>query len=111
MEYKDTEGTVLSKLKPIVTMLTDTLVRDFCPAYKSVDGGLWERTDDEYRRTIVDEAQLKADVEAWLLGLEQQMENESDRQYAKIVTHMIRQNKGWVALLTNRVKRRLDSSA
>lgn len=110
MEDKDTEGTVLSKLKPVVTMLTDTLVRDFCPAYRPADGGFWIRTDEEGNKVPVDDDQLRADVEAWLLGLEEQMGTESDRAYAKIVTHMIRKNSGWVDLLANRVKRRLEAS-
>lgn len=91
MEEKDTEGTVLSKNKPVVTMLTEALARDFAPGY-----------------LFTDDAKLAKDVEAWLLGLGDQMENESDRAYAKIVTHMIRQNKGWVVLLTNRVKKLLS---
>ena len=111
MEDKDTEGTVLSRLKPIVTMLTDTLVKDFCPAYKPAGKpygpGTWIRTAEDGTEHLVTDDQLKADVEAWLLDLEHRMENESDKAYAKIVTRMIRQNKGWVILLTNRVKRRL----
>jgi hypothetical protein len=117
MEDKDTEGTILSKLKPVVTMLTDTLVRDFCPAYKlyplsigDEHSPLFERTDEAGEIQVVTEEQLRKDVEAWLLDLESQMENESDRAYAKIVTHMIRKNRGWVDLLTNRVKRRLENS-
>lgn len=90
MEDKDTDGTVLSKMKPVVTMLTDTLVRDFMPGY-----------------LFVNDEQLAKDVEEWLLGLEGRMDNESDRKYAQVVTHMIRKNKGWVTLLAGRVKRRL----
>lgn len=90
MEDKDTDGTALSKMKPVVTMLTDTLVRDFVPGY-----------------LFVSDEQLARDVEEWLLGLEDRMDNESDRKYAQVVTHMIRKNKGWVTLLTGRVKRRL----
>lgn len=90
MEDKDTDGTVLSKMKPVVTMLTDTLVRDFMPGY-----------------LFVNDEQLAKDVEEWLLGLEGRMNNESDRKYAQVVTHMIRKNKGWVTLLAGRVKRRL----
>lgn len=90
MEDKDTDGTALSKMKPVVTMLTDTLARDFMPGY-----------------LFVNDEQLAKDVEEWLLGLESRMDNESDRKYAQVVTHMIRKNKGWVVLLAGRVKRRL----
>lgn len=102
------DGTITSKLKPIVTMLTEALVRDFELAYRRVDDGLWERTDETGEKLIVDEVQLWMDVEAWLLGLEEQMDNESDRQFAKMTAHMIRKNKGWITLLTNRVKTRLS---
>ena len=114
MEDKNTEGTVLSKLKPIVSMLTDSLVKDFCPAYRRQRIGeldFWIRTAEDGTETPVNDAQLQKDVEDWLLGLEHQMETESDKQYAQMVTHMIRKNKGWVILLTNRVKRRLNSCA
>jgi len=115
MEEKDTEGTVLSKMKPVVTMLTDAMVRDFVPNYERMEHcpagsteSLWMRTNEDGSKTVVTDEQLHADVEKWLLGLENEMENESDRAYAKVVTHMIRKNKGWVTLLTNRVKKRLS---
>jgi hypothetical protein len=103
-------GTITSKLKPIVTMLTEALVRDFAPAYRRVvegNAGLWVRTAEDGTETAVDDEQLKKDVEAWLLNLEHEMDNDSDRQFAKMSAHMIRKNKGWVTLLTNRVIRRL----
>lgn len=90
MEDKDTEGTVLSKAPPMVTMLTDTLRRDFAPGYVF--------TTDE---------QLQHDVEEWLLALETHMPNDTDREYAKVVAHMVRKNKGWVIVLANRVKKAL----
>jgi hypothetical protein len=110
MEEKALEGTILSKLKPIVTMLTDTLVKDFCPAYRHQRIGeldFWIRTAEDGTETPVSDDQLRKDVEAWLLDLESRMETESDRAYAQIVTRMIRKNNGWVTLLTNRVKKRL----
>lgn len=111
MEEKDTEGTVLSHMKPVVTMLTDTLEKDFVPKYRTA-GRLYE--DDRYIRleengdeVLIGADQLYQDVEAWLLGLEQRMETDSDRAYARIIATMIHKNKGWAVLLTNRVKRRL----
>lgn len=105
------EGTVLSKVKPVVTMLTEALTRDFCPAYRRERIGeldFWIRTAEDGTQSPVSEDQLRKDVEEWLLALEHRMENESDRKYAQVVTHMIRKNKGWVTLLTGRVKRRLS---
>jgi hypothetical protein len=111
---KNYHGTVTSHLKPVVTMLTEALIKDFAPAYrlagKPFPPDTWIRTDEDGNDTVVDDRQLLKDVETWLLDLEEQMETESDRAYAKIVTHMIRKNKGWVGLLTNRVKKRLESS-
>jgi len=108
------EGTITSKLKPIVTTLTEALVKDFELVYKylpeisRVTGRkMWERTDDTYARAIVDEEQLRKDVEAWLLGLEQDMTEESDKKYAQMVVHMVRKNNGWITLLTNRLIKRL----
>jgi hypothetical protein len=89
-------------------MLTDALVKDFVPAYKKLSNGMWARTDEEGRVFFVSDEQLWKDVEEWLLGLEEAMDNDSDKAFAKIVTHMIRKNKGWVTLLTERVKRRLE---
>jgi hypothetical protein len=110
---EDTEGTVLSRLKPVVTMLTEALVKDFVPSYHlpgiPYPPNVWIRTDADGNEVRVTEEQLWKDVEAWLLGLEGQMTNESDLAYAKIVTHMIRKNKGWVTLLTNRVIKRLSA--
>lgn len=107
------DGTVTSKLKPIVTMLTEALVKDFAPAYEympevsRVAGRpMWERGD----AVIVDANGLRKDVEAWLLGLEHDMAEESDRKYAQMVAHMIRKNNGWVTLLTNRVLKRITPS-
>lgn len=103
------EGTITSKLKPIVTMLTEALMKDFAPAYRKVKGG-WLRTAEDGSVARVDDEQLWRDVQAWLLGLEQEMENESDLQFAKMTAHMIRKNPGWVTLLTNRVKKRLSQA-
>jgi hypothetical protein len=108
MDTEAYHGTLTGKLKPIVTMLTDSLVKDFCPAYRKVDEGLWARTDETGREVPVTEAQLWTDVHDWLMGLESQMGNESDLAYAKMCAHMIRKNKGWVSLLTNRVKKRIE---
>lgn len=108
MEDRNTDGTALSKMKPVVTMLTDTLVRDFCPAYRrTAEGSFFIRTAEDGTEKLVDDEQLAKDVEEWLLGLEGRMDNESDRKYAQVVTHMIRKNRGWVVLLAGRVKRRL----
>jgi hypothetical protein len=108
-ENKNTDGTVMSKLKPIVTMLTEALIKDFAPAYrKAEEAELWIRTAEDNTEAVVTAEQLQKDVETWLLGLEAEMENDSDRQYAKMVTNMIRKNPGWVKLLTNRVKRRIS---
>lgn len=114
MDAEAYHGTLTSKLKPIVTMLTEALVKDFCPAYaylpdvsRYTGKPAWERKDDKYSRSIVDEQQLRKDVEDWLLGLEHELEDENDRQFAKMCAHMIRKNKGWVDILTKRVIRRL----
>lgn len=100
-------GTVTSKLKPIVTMLTEELVRDFAPAYRRFDESLWVRTGDDGTEMLVSEDQLHADVRNWLMDLENRMENESDREFAKMCVQMIRKNKGWVALLARRVVKRI----
>lgn len=100
-------GTLTSKLKPIVTMLTDALVKDFCPAYKRGPDELWIRTDEDGSESLVNAQQLRQDVEDWLLGLEHELEDENERQFAKMCAHMIRKNKGWVDILTKRVIRRL----
>lgn len=102
-------GTLTSKLKPIVTMLTEALARDFAPAYRRVpvDYDLYIRTDESGHEDAVDGAQLRKDVESWLLTLEEDMTNDSDRQFAKMVVNMIRKNPGWVTLLANRVQKRI----
>lgn len=108
------EGTVTSQLRPIVTMLTDALLKDFAPMYEffrvnEVTGRpTWERKDDEFHRTVVDEQGLQEDVHNWLLGLEAEMETESDLQYARMVSHMIRKNRGWSVLLAGRVAKHLS---
>jgi len=109
MDSEAYHGTLTSKLRPIVTMLTDALVKDFCPAYRRpvADLAVWIRTDETGEETVVDDQQLWQDVHDWLLGLEHELEDENDRQFAKMCAHMIRKNKGWVTLLTNRVKKRL----
>jgi hypothetical protein len=101
------DGTITSQLKPIVTMLTDALVKDFIPAYRKVEEDIWERTDEDGNVMLVNADQLWKDVHDWLMGLENDMDNESDLLYAKMVTQMIRKNRGWVTLLTNRAKKRL----
>lgn len=88
MEYSDTAAA--SQAKPVVTMLTDALFRDFASGY--------EFTTPE---------QLRRDVEAWVSGLTAQMENESDRTYAAMAVHMIRKNSGWITVLAGRLTRRL----
>lgn len=110
------EGTITSKLKPIVTMLTEALVKDFAPAYRWLDPAqentylhplLFERTDADGNKQVVTAEQLQKDVKAWLLGLEEEMTNDSDLMFAKMTAHMIRKNPGWVVLLTNRLVKRL----
>lgn len=101
------DGTITSTLKPIVTMLTEALVKDFMPAYRAVGEGIWARTDETGFEVFVTERQLQGDVHNWLLGLENAMENESDLAFAKMTAHMIQKNPGWTVLLTNRLKRRL----
>jgi len=105
-------GTLTSKLRPIVTMLTDALVRDFCPAYRPVGppypGNVWIRTDEAGNESLVDEKQLWQDVHDWLFNLEHELEDANDREFARMCAHMIRKNKGWVSLLTARVKKRLE---
>ena len=109
MEYS---GTITSKIAPIVTMLTEALVKDFAPAYRlggySYPSDFWIRTAEDGSETVVTEEQLWKDVQAWLLDLEKEMENESDRMFARMTTQMIRKNPGWVTLLCNRVKKRLS---
>lgn len=104
-------GTVTSKMKPIVTMLTEALVRDFAPAYRKAGPpygeNIWIRTDELGEEVTVDEECLRQDVHDWLMNLEAEMDNDSDRQFAKMVTNMIRKNKGWTTLLANRVKKRI----
>lgn len=111
------DGTITSKLKPIVTMLTEALVKDFAPAYTHVGPAmfnhplLFERTDEAGTTQIVTAEVLEKDVREWLMGLEQEMDNESDRQFAKMTTQMIRKNPGWVKLLTNRLIKRLTGES
>lgn len=108
MDYKETSA---GKLKPIVTLLTEALVKDFAPAYRRVPGldyDLWIRTAEDGTEAPVSSDQLWKDVQEWLLSLEKEMENGSDHAYAQMVTHMIRKNPGWVTLLCNRVKKRLS---
>lgn len=114
MDDKDTEGTVLSHMKPVVTMLTDTLEKNFVPNYERMehfpagsDERLWMRTNQDGSKDVITSDELYQDVEAWLLSLEQRMETDSDRAYAQIIATMIHKNKGWVTLLTNRVKKKL----
>lgn len=111
MEEKDTEGTVLSHMKPVVTMLTDTLEKDFIPSYhkagKPYEDNTYIRIEENGDEVLIGADQLQEDVEAWLLSLEHRMETDSDRAYARIIATMIHKNQGWVTLLTNRVKRRL----
>lgn len=111
MDSEAYHGTLTSKLAPIVTMLTDALVKDFVPAYqkagKPYPDDVWIRTDEDGTEMLVSEDQLKKDVGDWLLGLEHELEDENDRQFAKMCAHMIRKNPGWIALLTQRVKKRI----
>lgn len=108
MNASEYHGTVTSKLAPIVTMLTEALVKDFMPAYKPAGENAWIRTADDGTETLVNDQQLWNDVQSWLMGLEEEMQNDSDRMFAKMTAHMIRKNSGWVTLLTNRVKKRLS---
>lgn len=94
-----------ARFKPIVTMLTEALVKDFTAAYSHVEDSLWKRTDAEGQSVVVTEEQLRKDVHSWLLGLEDEME---DKQFAKMCMHMIRSNPGWTTLLSNRVIKRLS---
>lgn len=110
----DFDGTVTSKLRPIVTTLTEALVEDFTPVYEylpevsRVAGGpKWERSDGGHRRVIVGEEDLWNDVKAWLLHLEEDMQEETDKKYAAMILHMVSKNPGWITLLTNRVKKAL----
>ncbi len=110
------EGTITSKLRPIVTTLTEALVEDFEQVYKPMPETsrvagrrFWERVERETGKfTLVEDEQLWKDVESWLLNLEQDMEAESDKKYAQMVVHMVRKNAGWVTLLTNRLIKRLS---
>jgi len=105
MDAEAYHGTLTSKLKPIVTMLTDALARDFVPRYRSTDDEeLWLRVSDGL---LVNDLQLKAAVGEWLLNLEHELEDENDKQFAKMCTHMIRKNRGWIDILTERVKRKI----
>lgn len=109
------DGTVTSKLKPIVTTLTEELVKDFELVYRHVNPAdyvhplLFERTDETGDKKVVTTEQLYKDVETWLLNLEEDMAEESDKQYAQMVIQMVRKNPGWVTLLTNRLIRRLTA--
>lgn len=108
------EGTITSKLRPIVTTLTEALVKDFELVYKPapkvarvLGKKIWVRTDEAGEEALADATQLWKDVEAWLLNLEQDMAAESDKKYAQMVVQMVRKNPGWVTLLTNRLVKRL----
>lgn len=89
MDTDDYSGTITSKLKPIVTMLTEAIFKDFA----------------DYK--VVTSEQLGKDVYTWLMGLESEMTNDSDRVFANMTTHMVRKNKGWVTVLTNRLLKHL----
>lgn len=104
----DYDGTVTSKLKPVVTTLTEALLAELAPEYRKIGDNLYERLDEHDLPVVVTGDQLWKDVQRWLMDLEKDMQEESDRQYAKMVVSMIRKNKGWVSLLTNRVKKHLE---
>lgn len=104
------DGTITSKMKPIVTTLTEQVVKDFAPVYrKQRIGGLdfWLRTDETGTQTPVSDQQLWNDVRDWLLGLEDSVDEESDKHFARLVVRMVQKNPGWVTLICNRVKKRL----
>lgn len=107
----DWDGTIISKMRPIVTTLTDEIVKDFVPAYRSERiGGMdyWIRTDENGNETPVNHQQLWNDVRDWLLGLEDSMKTESDQHFAMLVVRMVHKNPGWITLLCNRVTKRLE---
>lgn len=111
MDAEAYHGTLTSKLKPIVTMLTDALRRDFCPAYEYIPElsevagePVWECSYPD-RKHIINEERLRADVEEFFRTLEDAQETENDKEFAKMCWHMIRKNKGWLDLLTSRAKR------
>lgn len=108
------EGTITSKLRPVVTTLTEALVKDFELVYQPerdvsrvMGKRLWLRTDADGEEALVDDQQLWQDVRAWLLNLEQDMTTESDKKYAQMVIHMVSKNPGWTTLLANRLIKRL----
>lgn len=106
MAEPEFDGTVTSKLKPVVTLLTEALVRDFELAYAYAGGGAWLRRDEDGGQVAVTEEVLREDVRTWLHALEAEHE---DQEFARMVLTMIRKNRGWVTLLAGRVIRRLKS--
>lgn len=107
----DWDGTITSKMRPIVTTLTEQIVKDFVPAYRVERIGeldFWIRTDEDGNEMPVNHQQLWNDVRDWLLGLEDSMETESDKYFATLVVRMVQKNPGWITLLTNRVVKRLS---
>jgi formyltetrahydrofolate hydrolase len=109
------DGTITSKLRPVVTTLTEALVKDFELVYQPehdvsrvMGKRLWMRTDVAGEEALVDDQQLWNDVRAWLLNLEEAMTEESDKKYAQMVVHMVSKNPGWITLLTNRLLKRLS---
>lgn len=107
----DWDGTIASKMRPIVTTLTEQIIKDFAPAYRKQRIGeldYWIRTDEVGEETPVSDQQLWDDVRDWLLGLEETLDTDSDKYFAHMVVRMVQKNPGWVALLKNRVAKRLS---
>lgn len=105
------DGTITSNMRPIVTTLTENLLKDFAPAYRNerIAGmDYWIRVNEDGDDEPVSFQQVWEDVRDWLLGLEGSMETESDKVFAHMVVRMVQKNPGWITLLTNRVRKQLS---
>lgn len=100
------DGTVSSRIKPIVTVLTEGLLRDFVHLYHPDDTaeGAWWRANGTDVPDHVSDGRLRADVEDWLMNLQ---DDATAGENAQRVIAMIRKNPGWIDVLTRRVARTL----
>lgn len=96
------DGTVTSRLKPIVTVLTEALLRDFACVYYPAKGykNCWYRERGHGDPEVVTDEALRADVREWLMNLQ---DDYGGHESAERIVGMIRRNEGWVNLLANRV--------
>lgn len=95
------DGTVLSRLKPIVTVLTEALIKDFAHVYTPHDPGMWVK-QTPHGPVMANDAMFQADVRDWLYNLQGDY---GGQEAASRIISMVRRNPGWVGLLAGRVSR------